>query len=106
MLFFQVMVPDTFLEQQPLEVQEPPIQLRTRTNLIIVHYGETMSAHRQAMYKFAEVMNGYLQFNSRHIKLMAPSTKRISKNVMNRPHSSKRCSKGAKSRKANSFKDS
>ena len=59
MLFFQVMVPDIFLDQPMLEVQEPPFQLRTRTNLIIVHYGETMSAHRQAMYKFAEVMNGY-----------------------------------------------
>ena len=56
MLFFQVM------DQPMLEVQEPPILLRTRTNLIIVHYGETMSAHRQAMYKFAEVMNGYFFF--------------------------------------------
>ena len=55
MLFFQVMVPDIFLDQPMLEVQEPPFQLRTRTNLIIVHYGEIMSAHRQAMYKFAEV---------------------------------------------------
>ena len=62
-------MPDIFLDQPMLEVQEPPFQLRTRTNLIIVHYGEIMSAHRQAMYKFAEV-NKFNEIDQCNISLI------------------------------------